>query len=171
MSKITDKDRVEIFYKRKQGQTYPSLVKEYGIAEPEIRYLVKLIERYGPTILAHSRKKHYSKEQKQQMIDEVLVAGRSLRDVSLEYGMVTPSILGNWIKSYKENGCAILERKKGRPSMKKKTTPEKSYEEMTDAEKIAYLEKKNKYLEAENDYLKKLHAVVQERKAQQQKKK
>ena len=53
----------------------------------------------------------------------------------------------------------------------KKPKIEKPYEEMTDAEKIAYLEKRNLYLEAEAEYLKKLHAVVQARKARQQKKK
>ena len=42
---------------------------------------------------------------------------------------------------------------------------------MTPEEKIKYLENKNRYLEAENEYLKKLRAVVQARKNQQQKKK
>ena len=66
----------------------------------------------------------------------------------------------------------MLEKKRGRPPMKeKKNNEEKPYDEMTNAEKIDYLQRRNKYLEAENDYLKKLHAVVLTRKAQQQKKK
>ena len=48
---------------------------------------------------------------------------------------------------------------------------DKKHDEMTQEEKIKFLENKNLYLEAEVAYLKKLRAIVQERKNQQQKKK
>ena len=77
-------------------------------------------------------------------------------------------MLQNWIKKYKENGYNIVERKRGRSTMAK--VPKKKEIETKD-EKIERLEKENEYLKAELEYSKKLRAVVQARKNQQQKKK
>ena len=78
-------------------------------------------------------------------------------------------MLYSWISKYKENGYNIVERKRGRPTMIKKTKQINKKE--TDKEKIERLEKENEYLKAELEYSKKLRAVVQARKNQQQKKK
>ena len=172
MSKITDKERLEIYEKKQQGETSKSLSKQYGIRRSEITYLISLIDKHGKEILRNGHKRMYSRELKEEMISKVFKEGNSIRGTALEYGLTSNSILCNWIRSYKGNGYVILEKKKGRRSMKKSTDEQnKPYEEMTDAEKIEYLEKRNRYLEAEAEYLKKLHAVVQARKAQQQKKK
>ena len=77
-------------------------------------------------------------------------------------------MLVNWIKKYKEMGYNIVERKRGRTTMTKVT---KEKEDETDKEKIKRLEEENLYLKAELEYSKKLRAVVQARKNQQQKKK
>ncbi len=76
-------------------------------------------------------------------------------------------MLVNWIKKYKEMGYNIVERKRGRTTMTKVT---KEKEDETDKEKIKRLEEENLYLKAELEYSKKLRAVVQARKNQQQKK-
>ena len=78
-------------------------------------------------------------------------------------------MLSSWISKYKENGYNIVERKRGRPTMIKK--PKQINKKETDKEKIERLEKENEYLKAELEYSKKLRAVVQARKNQQQKKK
>ena len=78
-------------------------------------------------------------------------------------------MLSNWISKYKEKGYNIVERKRGRPTMNNKVTKVKQNE--TDKEKIKRLEEENLYLKAELEYSKKLRAVVQARKNQQQKKK
>ena len=83
-------------------------------------------------------------------------------------GLLSYGLLQNWIKKYKENGYNIVERKRGRPAMPKVT---KKKENETDKEKIKRLEEENLYLKAELEYSKKLRAVVQARKNQQQKKK
>ncbi len=54
---------------------------------------------------------------------------------------------------------------------KKKEEMAKTLEEMTPEEQLEYWKKRAIYAEAEAEYLKKLHAVVQARKARQQKKK
>ena len=55
--------------------------------------------------------------------------------------------------------------------MSKKPKIEKSFDEMTDKEKIKYYQKQLEYLEAENAYLKKLRALVQKKQDQQREKK
>ena len=66
-------------------------------------------------------------------------------------------------------GYNIVERKRGRsPTMPKKII---NKDKETDKEKIKRLEEENLYLKAELEYSKKLRAVVQARKNQQQKKK
>ena len=77
-------------------------------------------------------------------------------------------MLANWGKKYRENIYNIAERKRGRPTMPKIT---KIKENETDKDKIKRLEEENLYLKAELEYSKKLRAVVQARKNQQQKKK
>ena len=51
MSKITDKERLEIYKKAKEGAGSKRLSREYGIDRSKIKYLVRLIERHGPEIL------------------------------------------------------------------------------------------------------------------------
>ena len=77
-------------------------------------------------------------------------------------------MLNNWLKKYRENGYNIVERKQGRPTMPKLINKK---DNETDKEKIKRLEQENLYLKAELEYSKKLRAVVQARKNQQQKKK
>ena len=77
-------------------------------------------------------------------------------------------MLANWIKKYKENGYNIVERKRGRPTMNKVS---KKKENETIEEENKRLKEENEYLKAELEYSKKLRAVVQARKNQQQKKK
>lgn len=77
-------------------------------------------------------------------------------------------MLNNWLKKYRENGYNIVERKRGRPTMKKEF---KSKKNETIEEENERLKKENLYLKAELEYSKKLRAVVQARKNQQQKKK
>ena len=88
--------------------------------------------------------------------------------VAIDLGLPHDSLLHKWIKKYKENGYNIVERKRGRSTMTK--VPKKKENETKD-EKIERLEKENEYLKAELEYSKKLRAVVQARKNQQQKKK
>ncbi|HHW69245.1 MAG TPA: IS3 family transposase, partial [Tenericutes bacterium] len=79
-------------------------------------------------------------------------------------------LLHSWISKYKENGYNVVERKRGRsPTMSKKDFKPKTKE--TIEEENERLRKENLYLKAELEYSKKLRAVVQARKNQQQKKK
>ena len=172
MSKLTREQKIEMYHKRESGVTVQELAKEYKIRKDNIHYLIRLIEKHGEGILRNDKNRYYSSSLKEEIINKVLLDNHSVSSIAIEYGLSSDGMLFNWIKSYKENGYVIVERKKGRPpTMPKKNIVNKDYKDMTPEEKIKYLEDKNLYLEAENEYLKKLRAVIQARKNQQSKKK
>lgn len=163
--------KLEAYQRKKEGMSISSICKEYGIDPSDLKYLVRLIDAYGTEII--SKKHHiYSSEFKTSVVEEFLAGGSSYNDISIKYALPNSSILKQWVKIYKESGCVILDKKRGRPSMKnKETKPDKSLEEMTAEEQIEYWKKRAIRAEAEAEYLKKLEAVVQAREARQQKKK
>lgn len=171
MSKLTREQKIQIYKKRKSGKTIPELSKEYRIRKGNIEYLIRLIDRHGNHVLRKDKNKYYSPSFKEEMINKVLLESHSIKSTAIEYGLSSDGMLHNWIKSYKDNGCVIMERKQGRPLTMKTNQPKKKYEEMTLEEKNAYNEERILYLEAENKYLKKLRAVVQARKNRLPKKK
>ena len=145
-----------------------SLTKKYKIKREKLQYLIRLINRHGYGLLKETKNKVYSRDFKQKAIDRVLNNNESINSVAIDIGLYGEGLLSNWIKKYKENGYNIVERKRGRSTMPK-LIKKKSKE--TKDETIKRLEQENLYLKAELEYSKKLRAVVQARKNQQQKKK
>lgn len=145
MAKLTKEQRIEMYGRYKSGESIRKLSLAYKINRSNVDYLMKLLNYHGIEILDNHSKTYYDPKWKKQIIEAVVIDGNSV---------------------YQTAGYVIVEKRKGRPSTMKK--PPKKYENMTDAEKIKYLENKNLYLELEIDYLKKLDAVIQKRKQQQQ---
>ena len=169
MSKLSYEDKINIYQERKNGKTRIYLSKKYSIGKDKIDYLTRLIDKHGFDILRTTKNRKFNYYEKEQIINRVLINGESVLSVSIDEGLLSNGILFNWIKEYKENCYNIVERKRGRPTMNKKIKP--ITKEETQEEKIKRLEKENLYLKAELEYSKKLRAVVQARKNQQQKKK
>ena len=168
MAKLTYENRIEIYKKIKNGKSPTYLSKQYDIGVDKIRYLVRLIDKHGYDILRTTKNRKFNSYEKEQIINRVLLKGETTLSVSIDEGLLSNGILFNWIKEYKKNCYNIVERKRGRPTMPKVTKKKKNE---TKDEKIKRLEKENLYLKAELEYSKKLRAVVQARKNQQQKKK
>ena len=168
MSKLNNEERIKIYYERKSGKSAISLGKQYNISRIKINYLVNLIDKHGVSILRKDKNRKYPISFKEDAINRVLLEGESLNSVALDIGLISSGILYNWISKYKENDYNIVERKRGRPTMEKLI---KKKDNESDKEKIKRLEEENLYLKAELEYSKKLRAVVQVRKNQQQKKK
>ena len=168
MSKLSYEDKIDIYYKKKNGQSGKSIANEYQIRDCIVTYVVRLIDKHGFDILRKDKNKYYTSYQKEQIINRVLIGGESVFAVSIDEGLSNYGMLQNWLKKYKENGYNIVERKRGRSTMPKII---KKKDNETDKEKIKRLEAENLYLKAELEYSKKLRAVVQARKNLQQKKK
>ena len=168
MTKLTHEKRIEIYKKIKNGESPAYLSKQYTISISKIRYLVRLIDKHGYSILRTTKNRKFNSYEKEQIINRVLLGGETVLSVSIDEGLLSSGMLITWIKQYKENCYNIVERKRGRSIMPKVT---KKKENETDKEKIKRLEEENLYLKAELEYSKKLRAVVQARKNRQQKKK
>ena len=168
MSKLSYEQRISIYNERKQGISISTLSKKYNVRENVIQYMVCLIDKHGIDVLRKDKNMFYPKYKKEEIINRVLIGGESVWAVAIDEGIQNDGTLRNWIKKYKEMGYNIVERKRGRPTMPKVTNKK---ENETDKEKIKRLEEENLYLKAELEYSKKLRAVVQARKNQQQKKK
>ena len=170
MSKLTREDKIEIYERRKNGETISSLAKAFDVYKSTIEYLIALIKKHGYDILRDAKNRVYSKDFKLQTINRVLVNHESPRQVAIDIGLASNGILHNWLSKFKENGYNVIEKKKGRKS-KSMTKPKKSDKILLEKDKIKQLEDEIIYLKAENEYLKKLRALVQERDLKEKKKK
>ena len=169
MSKLSYEEKIDLYNDWKNGISVINVTKKYNINKSGVVYLTKLIDKHGYDIIRKNKNKNYSIYDKKRIINRVLLDGESIITVSIDEGLIGKGILNNWIKNYKDMGYNIVERKRGRsPTMPKKTI---NKDNETDKEKIKRIEEENLYLKAELEYSKKLRAVVQARKNQQQKKK
>ncbi len=134
-----------------------------------IRKWAKVYDLYGESGLKH-RSRHWTYEDKINAVQRVL-HGESYGEVAHSLGMPVETQVLNWHRKYLElgwDGLKLDGRGRKRKMGNKPIKPSKS---KSQAEEIVELRKRLEYLEAENAYLKKLAALVQQRKAQEQKKK
>ena len=134
-----------------------------------IRMWANVYDLYGESGLEH-RSRHWTYEDKANAVQRVL-DGESYREVALSLGMSNITQITTWYRKYLEFGWDGL-KSDGRDRKRKMgSKPIKSSKSKSQAEEMVELRKRLEFLEAENAYLKKLAALVQQRKAQEQKKK
>jgi len=128
---------------------------------------VKIYDSLGEAGLEHG-KPTLDINQRIKLIERV-EAGESYTSAALSAG-IQNDLLSKWHKIYKEKGIDGLKLlKRGKSPMKKakKEVANKNLKDMTKEDLLKALE----LATIENEYLKKLSALVQKRKAQEQKKK
>lgn len=134
-----------------------------------IRKWAKVYDLYGESGLEH-RSRHWTFEDKTNAVQRVL-NGESYAEVAHSLGMPIETQVLTWHRKYLEFGWDGLKLDGRGRKRKMGIKPIKPSKSKTQAEEIVELRKRLEYLEAENAYLKKLAALVQQRKAQEQKKK
>ena len=114
MSKLTNKQKIEIYERKLKGETLKSLALEFNMNIHTLEYLVRLLNKHGYHILRNNKNKYYSRELKKIAINRILIGKESMNFVAIDIGLPSRSILHNWIKKYKENCYNVIEKKKGR---------------------------------------------------------
>lgn len=166
MKKLKLEVKKQIYQEYSDGVSIQSLSRKYNINFSNLRYMLKLIEIYGWN--SYIENKEYPIGLKKELINKVLNKEDSLFNIALSGGLKSRTLLHEWVSNYIKNGYNIVERKRGRKTMPKIS---KKRSKETIEEENKRLREENLYLKAELEYSKKLRAVVQARKNQQQKKK
>ena len=129
-----------------------------------VREWVKSYDDLGIDGLKHSStNKIWIPEKRFELVAKVLV-GNSITSVA-KLSHINPGQLYQWVRKYNESGMNGLQRKKGRPTMKKNNKKKRSKLSISEQEELKLLRERNEYLEMENEYLKKLDALVSKREA------
>lgn len=152
----------------KESMSCRTSAKILGTHDSLVRKWVTFYEKYGIDGLRHKRKA-YTGEFKLSVIKYLLDNNSSIGDTALNFCIKSSVTVNKWLKIYKEYGEeGLLNNRKVRPSiMKKDIKVDITKKPKTIDEAMAIIE----YQQMEIDYLKKLDALVQKRKQQQEKKK
>ena len=134
-----------------------------------IRIWAKVYDIYGESGLEH-RSRHWTYEDKIYAVQRVF-DGESYHEVAHSLGMSNITQIIIWHRKCLEFGWDGLKLDGRGRKQKMGIKPIKPSKSNSQAEEMVELRKRLEYLEAENAYLKKLAALVQQRKAQEQKKK
>lgn len=137
------------------------LAKKYGFKNSsQISKWINAYKELGEEGLLRSRKsKNYSVQFKLDALELYLTTELSYQEVANLLKMNNPSLIANWLNTYRKLGIDGLSKQKGRPPTmpkKNRNDPQPLSSEQSQVEK---LEKENRMLKIENAYLKELRRL------------
>ncbi|GAA0039397.1 IS3 family transposase [Lactobacillus amylovorus] len=116
MSKFNKEQKIEIYRKWKDKKiSISQLSKTYKTNVANLDYMLRLIDMYRINVLDRPYQV-YSKEFKEQAIEQAVFSTKSYVQVSLEPGLKSIGTLSIWLREYKENGYNVIIKQKGRPA-------------------------------------------------------
>lgn len=148
-----------------QNYRYLDIKKLYPIGKENFYYLMRILNRYGISWLYRPRHK-WTKEEKKEAIDRVLINHETRRSVAIDLGLSSEGMLSNWILDYQKNGYNVIDKPIERPRKKiiTKRNNQKKNKTQTKDKRIKELEDELLYLKAENAYLKGLRELTLQKK-------
>ena len=115
--KLTYEQKLKAYEDWKSGSKgYKTIARELSVRHTIVAYFINLADKHGIEVLSHGKNKHYSSEEKLRIINRVLICNESCYSVSIDECLSNAGLLQAWIKSYKENGYNVVEKKRGRKS-------------------------------------------------------
>ena len=135
----------------------------------KIRHWVSLVEHHGIDILKTKQCwKKWSTDEKLVLVNKCL-AGNSINSIGIIEG-INPAIIFKWVYNYQKYGYnGLIEKKKGRPPMKKKieNIEENKPRQLNESEyeELIRLREENEYLRTEQAVIKKMMALRKEKEA------
>ena len=167
MTKYSDAFRVAAISKILAGNSINGVAKELFISRAILGRWINHYYEGGTEQLLHKTGK-YSPEFKKDVIEYKWEHGLSLPQTIAQFKIPSDSIVLQWERKYLEEGFSgLLPKKKGRPGK----MPKKREIKPRNLTREQELEAEIAQLKMENAYLKKLNALVQARKKQEQVKK
>lgn len=113
--KLSYKYKLNIYGLKKQGIPWSQISENYGVKISNLKYMVKLMDRYDIEVIKKSKMNRYPPELKQEIMNKVLLEGQSQLSVSIDYAIPNAGMFPNWLSQYKKNGYTILKKQRGRP--------------------------------------------------------
>ncbi len=146
---------------------FKTIAKELGIDHSDLRRWVHLYDQHGVEGLTKVSGT-YSGEFKIHVVEYMHRNQMSLKEAANYFCLPNHCTLSKWEQIYYEEGReALLEERRGRNKMGRKTPPNPKKNTNENEELLAEVRR----LRMENEYLKKLNALVLEREKPEQKKK
>ena len=95
--RFSKQDKINIYLLYQKGYPYSEIQRYYPIDESNFYYLIQILNRYGVSWLDRPRHK-WTKEEKMEAIDRVLINHEIGRSVALDLGLSSAGMLFNWIR-------------------------------------------------------------------------